>query len=53
MTPTLSPHDRRLRASVLFAVAAESLFIVFLTVFLFNHANPRATAWRWWRSVRP
>ena len=37
----LSPDDRRLRASVLFAVAAESLFIVFLTVFLFNHANPK------------
>ena len=41
MTRTLSPDDRRLRASVLFAVAAESLFIVFLTVFLFNHANPK------------
>ena len=26
---------------MLFAVAAESLFIVFLTVFLFNHANPK------------
>ncbi len=31
--------DRRLRTSVLFAVAAESLFLVFLTVFLFNHAD--------------
>jgi hypothetical protein len=37
----LSPDDRRLRASILFAVAAESLFIVFLTVFLFNHADPK------------
>ena len=37
----LSPDDRRLRTSVLFAVAVESLFIVFLTVFLFNHANPK------------
>jgi hypothetical protein len=35
------PGDRRLRASVLFAVAAQSLFLVFLTVFLFNHANPK------------
>jgi hypothetical protein len=33
--------DRRLRTSVLFAVAAESLFLVFLTVFLFNHADPK------------
>jgi hypothetical protein len=33
------PGDRRLRASVLFAVAAQSLFLVFLTVFLFNHAD--------------
>ena len=28
-------------ASVLFAVAAQSLFLVFLTVFLFNHADPK------------
>ncbi|MBK5198862.1 MAG: hypothetical protein JJE37_11370 [Methyloceanibacter sp.] len=35
------PGDRRLRASVLFAVAAQSLFLVFLTVFLVNHANPK------------
>jgi hypothetical protein len=35
------PGDRRLRASVLLAVAAQSLFLVFLTVFLFNHANPK------------
>jgi UDP-N-acetylmuramyl pentapeptide phosphotransferase/UDP-N-acetylglucosamine-1-phosphate transferase len=41
MNESLSPDDRRLRTSVLFAVAAESLFIVFLTVFLFNHANPK------------
>ena len=26
---------------VLFAVAAQSLFLVFLTVFLFNHADPK------------
>jgi hypothetical protein len=41
LTPSLSVGDRRLRASILFAVATESLFIVFLTVFLFNHANPK------------
>jgi hypothetical protein len=41
MIPTISQDDRRLRTSVLFAVAAESLFIVFLTVFLFNHADPK------------
>ena len=41
MSPSLSLDDRRLRTSVLFAVAAESLFIVFLTVFLFNHADPK------------
>jgi hypothetical protein len=39
--PDLSLSDRRLRTAILFAVAAESLFIVFLTVFLANHANPR------------
>jgi hypothetical protein len=51
---SLSPDDRRLRASVLFAVAAESLFIVFLTVFLFNHANPKGDGMEnWWRSARP
>jgi hypothetical protein len=32
--------DRRLRASVRFAVAAEILFLVFLTIFLWNHADP-------------
>ena len=35
------PGDRRLRTSVLLAVAAQSLFLVFLTVFLFNHADPK------------
>ena len=35
------PGDRRLRTSVLLTVAAQSLFLVFLTVFLFNHANPK------------
>jgi len=40
-TRTLTQGDRRLRASVLSAVAAESLFLVFLTVFLFNHADPK------------
>jgi hypothetical protein len=38
---TPSEGDRHLRASVLFVVAIESLFLVFLTVFLLNHANPR------------
>jgi hypothetical protein len=41
LSRSLTPDDRRLRASVLFAVAAESLFIVFLTVFLANHADPK------------
>jgi hypothetical protein len=36
----LSDGDRHLRASVLFAVAVHSLFIMFFTVFLFQHANP-------------
>ena len=35
------PGDRWLRISILLAVAAQSLFLVFLTVFLFNHANPK------------
>ena len=35
------PGDRRLRASVLLAVGAQSLFLVFLTVFPFNHADPK------------
>ncbi len=41
MSKTLSTGDRHLRTSVLFAVAVESLFIIFLTVFLFNHADPK------------
>jgi hypothetical protein len=32
--------DKRLRLSVLFACAMEAAFIVFLTVFLFQHADP-------------
>ena len=36
----LSQGDRHLRTSVLFAVAVHSLFILFFTVFLFQHANP-------------
>jgi hypothetical protein len=38
---SLSPDDKRLQAAVLFVVAVESLFLVFLTVFLLNHANPK------------
>jgi len=41
MDRPLSQGDRHLRTSVLFVVAAESLFILFLTVFLFNHADPK------------
>ena len=41
MTQSPSLGDRRLRASVLFAVAAESLLLVFLTGFLFAHADPK------------
>jgi hypothetical protein len=33
--------EKRLRFSVLFACGMESAFIVFLTVFLFQHADPR------------
>ncbi len=33
--------DRHLRASVFFAVAVQCLFLIFLTVFLFNHADPK------------
>ena len=36
----LSQEDRHLRTSVLFAVAVHSLFILFFTVFLFQHADP-------------
>jgi hypothetical protein len=34
-------RDRLLRMSLLFAVGAETGFIVFLTGFLFKHADPR------------
>jgi hypothetical protein len=37
----LSQGDRRLRLSVLFTVTVHCLFLIFLTVFLFNHANPK------------
>ena len=40
MDRSLSADDRRLRTSVLFAIAVHSLFLVFFTVFLFNHADP-------------
>jgi Na+-transporting NADH:ubiquinone oxidoreductase subunit NqrB len=36
----VGPGDRKLRTSVLFATLVETAFIVFLTVFLFRHANP-------------
>jgi hypothetical protein len=39
--PRPGAASRRLRAGVLLVVAAQALFIVFLTVFLFNHANPK------------
>jgi len=38
---SLSVGDERLRLSVLFACGIEAAFIVFLTAFLFRHANPR------------
>ena len=38
-TPSLG--DKQLQAAILFVVAIESLFLVFLTVFLINHANPK------------
>jgi len=41
MSAELTIGDRRLRASVLLAVAAQAMFLIFLTVFLFNHANPK------------
>ena len=37
----LSQGDKRLRLSVLFTVTVHCLFLIFLTVFLFNHANPK------------
>jgi hypothetical protein len=40
MTKTLSHGDTNLRTSVLFAVRAHILFLVFFTVFLFKHADP-------------
>jgi len=40
LSAALSLDDKRLRTSVLFAVAVHSLFILFFTVFLFQHANP-------------
>jgi hypothetical protein len=36
-----SMGEKRLRFSVLFACGIEAAFIVFLTVFLFQHADPR------------
>jgi hypothetical protein len=35
------PGNRRLRASVLLAVAVEIAFLVFLTRFLWRHADPK------------
>jgi hypothetical protein len=40
-TESISVGDKRLRLSVLFACGMEAAFIVFLTVFLFQHADPR------------
>jgi ABC-type sugar transport system permease subunit len=40
-TESISVGDQRLRLSVLFACGMEAAFIVFLTVFLFQHADPR------------
>ena len=40
MRKSLSVGDKRLRASALFVCAAEIAFLVFLTVFIFKHANP-------------
>ncbi|MGZ8400830.1 MAG: hypothetical protein ACXWVI_05990 [Methyloceanibacter sp.] len=37
MSAELAIGDRRLRASILLAVAAQAMFLIFLTVFLFNH----------------
>jgi hypothetical protein len=37
----VSPGDKHLKAATLFVVAAESLFLVFLTGFLFNRADPK------------
>ncbi len=40
MVETLAKGDRHLRLSVLFAAWVEIGFLVFLTVFLWRHANP-------------
>ena len=37
---SLSVGDERLRLSVLLTCAIEAAFIIFLTVFLFQHSNP-------------
>jgi len=41
MGQTVSTGDKRLQAAILLVIAIESLFLVFLTVFLINHANPK------------
>ena len=41
MGKPLSQGDKRLRASVLSAVTTEFAFLVFLTIFLFKHADPK------------
>ena len=41
MSEAVPVGDKRLRISVLLACAMEAAFIVFLTVFLFQHADPR------------
>jgi hypothetical protein len=40
MVESLDKGDRHLRLSVLFAAWVEVGFLVFLTVFLWRHANP-------------
>ena len=40
MSEAVPVGDKRLRISVLLACAMEAAFIVFLTVFLFQHADP-------------
>ena len=39
-TDSIRVGDKRLRLSVLFACGMEAAFILFLTVFLFQHAEP-------------
>jgi hypothetical protein len=46
MSEAVPVGDKRLRISVLLACAMEAAFIVFLTVFLFQHADPRGDEWR-------